>query len=151
MIFNLLTPVTLIHLKLLTHQNLDLEVWPTYEKPKQWLLFSDGCRLASIVVFWQLLLLVHVSCFAFACATCNLWYTSESFQKVIMDSNSRLIIVMHLDRIWGHLVFTSWWLFKQTRVNLCNSFSAMRDTDFILRTHDLVTLTAWPLLQKKPV
>ena len=36
--------------------DLDLELWPTFEKLYPWLLFSDGCRPASIVVFWQLLL-----------------------------------------------------------------------------------------------
>ena len=33
-----------------------LEVLPTFEKLKPWLLFSDGCRPASVVIFWQLLL-----------------------------------------------------------------------------------------------
>ena len=35
-------------------RDLDLEVWPTFQKPlKPWLLFSDGCHQASVVVFWQ--------------------------------------------------------------------------------------------------
>ena len=38
--------------------NLDLEVWPTFEKLKPWFLFSDGCRLASVIVFWQLFLYI---------------------------------------------------------------------------------------------
>ena len=40
---------------------LDLEVWPTFEKLYPLLLFSDGCRPASVVVFWQLLFLDVVS------------------------------------------------------------------------------------------
>ena len=35
--------------------DLHLEVWPTFEKLKSRLLFSDGCRPSSVVVFWQLL------------------------------------------------------------------------------------------------
>ena len=34
----------------------DLEVWPTCEKLKLWLLFNDGWNPASVVAFWQLLL-----------------------------------------------------------------------------------------------
>ena len=35
--------------------DLDLEVWPYFKKLESWLLFSDGCRPASVFVFWQLL------------------------------------------------------------------------------------------------
>ena len=37
---------------------LDLEVWSTFEKLSPQLLFSDCCRLASVVVFWELLLVM---------------------------------------------------------------------------------------------
>ena len=35
--------------------DLDLEVWPTFEKLSPWMLFNNGCRPVSVVVFWQLL------------------------------------------------------------------------------------------------
>ena len=35
-------------------RDLDLEVWPTCEKLLLCLLFNEGCRPASVVVFWQL-------------------------------------------------------------------------------------------------
>ena len=41
--------------------DLDLEVWPTFGKLQPLLLFSDGCRPASVVVFWQLFLPTRIS------------------------------------------------------------------------------------------
>ena len=41
--------------------DLDLEVRPTSEKLEPLLLFSDGCRPASVVVFWQLLFISVIS------------------------------------------------------------------------------------------
>ena len=35
-------------------RDLDLEVWPAFEKLESLLLFSDGCCPASVVVFWHL-------------------------------------------------------------------------------------------------
>ena len=34
------------------------EIWPSYEKHWPWLLFNDGCHLASVFVFWQLLFII---------------------------------------------------------------------------------------------
>ena len=44
---------------------LDLELWPTFEKTLIWVLFSDGCRPVSVVVFWQLLFLISCNFFTF--------------------------------------------------------------------------------------
>ena len=52
--------------------NFDLEVWPTFEKLEPWLLFNDGCRPASVLVFWQLLLCVFVPRFRESAGTLNL-------------------------------------------------------------------------------
>ena len=79
-----------------------LELWPTFEKLKHWLLFSDGCRLASVVVFWQLL-------FEYETKMRNGWYCmrtvadftgiyfvwqteTESAVAEVMASNENIVI-----------------------------------------------------------
>ena len=41
--------------------DLNLELWPTFQKLLPWLLLSDGCRPASVVVFLTTLIIIHVT------------------------------------------------------------------------------------------
>ena len=77
-------PFTLYHNFL--PRDLDLEVWPTFEKLQPWMLFNDGCRPASVVVFWQLLLDFSVGVGAFVIGLSKISFFFSSSQNSLFST-----------------------------------------------------------------